>query len=119
MTKRRAEPILWLSFSGGGVMAAVFLPVLMLLFGVIFPLGWLDPPEHDHLLAVASHPITLIVLLGVFVMCLIHAAHRLRFTLQHALRVERGRTALARACYTGAFVGAVATVLVLWNLATS
>ena len=38
-------------FSGGGVMAAVFLPVLAFLFGLAFPLGWIAPPDHDqHLL---------------------------------------------------------------------
>ena len=34
MTKRRVEPFVWLMFSAGGVVAAVFLPVLVLLFGL-------------------------------------------------------------------------------------
>ncbi|HKN42555.1 MAG TPA: hypothetical protein VJW23_01430, partial [Propionibacteriaceae bacterium] len=33
MTKRHLEPLLWLLFSGGGVIAAVFLPILIVLFG--------------------------------------------------------------------------------------
>ena len=28
MTKRHLEPIVWLLFSGGGVVASVFLPIL-------------------------------------------------------------------------------------------
>src|SRR3712207_6322979 len=32
MAKRLLEPILWLLFSAGGVMAAVFLPILVVLF---------------------------------------------------------------------------------------
>ena len=51
MTKRRIEPLVWLTFSGGGVTAAMFLPVLVFLFALAFPLGWIDPPSHDHLLA--------------------------------------------------------------------
>ena len=55
---------LWLVFSGGGVMAAIFLPVLVFLFALAFPLGWIDPPDHDHLAAVVGHPLTFLVLLG-------------------------------------------------------
>ena len=39
MTKRHIEPILWLLFSAGGVAAAVFLPILVVLFGLAIPLG--------------------------------------------------------------------------------
>ena len=56
MTRRRVEPLVWLMFSAGGVLAAVFLPILILLFGLAFPLGWLDPPDYDHLRAVVGHP---------------------------------------------------------------
>ena len=49
MTKQRVEPYVWLAFSGGGVMAAVFLPILAFLFGLAYPLGWLDWPDRDHL----------------------------------------------------------------------
>ena len=35
--KRRIEPLVWLMFSGGGVLAAVFLPVLVFLFALRVP----------------------------------------------------------------------------------
>ena len=57
---------MWLAFSGGGVMAAVFLPVLAFLFALAFPLGWIDPPDHDQIAAVVGHPMTFLVLLGLF-----------------------------------------------------
>jgi fumarate reductase subunit D len=41
MATRRLEPLAWLLFSAGGVLAAMVLPVLVLLFGLAFPLGWL------------------------------------------------------------------------------
>ncbi len=103
--KFRVEPFLWLAFSGGGVMAAIFLPVLTFLFALAIPLGWIDSPDHDHLAAVAGHPITFLVLFGVFVMILIHAAHRFRFTLYDGLQVKH-RALVAAACYGGAAFGA-------------
>ena len=103
--KFRVEPFLWLAFSGGGVIAAVLLPVLAFLFALAFPFGWLDAPDHAHLLAVLGHPITFLVLFGVFVMILIHAAHRFRFTLYDGLQVKH-RFLVGAACYGAAFIGA-------------
>ncbi len=62
MAKLTIEPLLWMLFSAGGVMAALLIPVLLLLFGLAFPLGWLTPPTHEHLLSVLSHPLTRVVL---------------------------------------------------------
>jgi fumarate reductase subunit D len=116
MTRRRVEPIVWLLFSAGGVLAAVFLPSLALLFGLAFPLGWLNPPDHEHLLAVVGHPVTLVVLLGIFVLLLVHGAHRFRYTLYDGLQVKQKRT-VAVLCYGTAIVGSVATLAVLWAAA--
>ncbi|MDT5267282.1 MAG: fumarate reductase subunit, partial [Mycobacterium sp.] len=66
--RRSAEPFLWLLFSAGGMAAALVLPVLLFLFGVAFPLGLLDAPDHAHLLAVVRNPLTKLVLLGVCVL---------------------------------------------------
>ena len=116
MTRRRVEPIVWLLFSAGGVLAAVFLPSLALLFGLAFPLGWLDRPAHEHLLAVVGHPVTLVVLLGIFVLLLVHSAHRFRYTLYDGLQVKKKRT-VAVLCYGTAIVGSVAALAVLWAAA--
>jgi fumarate reductase subunit D len=112
MSRRRVEPLVWLMFSAGGVLAAVLLPSLVLLFGLAFPLGWLDPPDHEHLLAVLSDPLTFVVLLGVFVLMLVHSAHRFRYTLYDGLQIKRKRT-LAVLCYGGAIVGSIAALAVL------
>ena len=103
--KFRIEPVVWLAFSGGGVIAAIFLPVLAFLFALAFPLGWLDPPDHDQVAAVAANPLTFLVLLGLFAMMLIHAAHRFRFTLYDGLQVKH-RFLVGAACYGAAFIGA-------------
>jgi fumarate reductase subunit D len=112
MTKRRIEPILWLLFSGGGVLAAVFLPVLVVLFGLAIPLGWVQP-DYNHLHAVVTHWLTRLVVLGLLVLLLFHWAHRFKYTLQHGLQLHRMETPLAVLCYGGALVGSVATLLIV------
>ena len=39
---------MWLLFSAGGVVAALVLPVLLVLFGVAIPLGWVAAPDYAH-----------------------------------------------------------------------
>jgi len=115
MTKRRVEPIVWLMFSGGGVMAAIFLPVLVVLFAFAFPLGWVDPPSHDHLVAVLGNPFTQLVLFGLFTLMLVHSAHRLRYTMYDGLQIkERGLTAVI--CYGGAVVVAYVALRALLSV---
>jgi fumarate reductase subunit D len=115
VTKRRIEPILWLLFSAGGVMAAVFLPILVVLFGLAIPLGWMEP-DYSHLHAVVSHWLTRLVVLGLLVLMLFHWAHRFRFTLQHGLQLGRLATPLAVLCYGGALLGSAATLLIVLTI---
>jgi len=104
MSLRRVEPLVWLTFSGGGVAAATLLPVLAFLFALAFPLGWIDPPDHDHLAAVLHNPLTFLVLFGAFTAMLVHAAHRFRYTLYDGLQVKH-RALVAVVCYGTAFAG--------------
>jgi fumarate reductase subunit D len=112
VSRRRLEPLVWLMFSAGGVLAAVALPSLVLLFGLVFPLGWLDPPDHEHLVAVLGHPVTFVVVLAAVVLLLVHSAHRFRFTLYDGLQIKMRRT-IAVLCYGAAIVGSAAAVVVL------
>jgi fumarate reductase subunit D len=116
MTKRRVEPLVWLMFSAGGVLAAVFLPSLILLFGLAVPLGWISP-DYRHLHAVVTNPVTFVVLLGLFVLMLVHSAHRFRYTLYDGLQVKKKRT-VAVLCYGAAVVGSAAALAVLWVAAS-
>lgn len=111
--KRRVEPLVWLMFSGGGVLAAVLLPGLVLPFALLFPLGVLEPPEHAELIAVVGHPLTRLVLMGSFVLLLVHAAHRFRYTLYDGLQLKARRT-IAVLCYGAATAAAATAVGVLW-----
>ncbi|HEX5089488.1 MAG TPA: fumarate reductase subunit D [Nocardioides sp.] len=112
MTKRRVLPLVWMAFSGGGVTSAMFLPVLVFLFAFAFPLGWIDPPSGEHLRAILGNPLTFLVLLGIFTIMLVHAAHRFRYTLYDGLQLK-WRWQIALLCYGGAVVGALAAFLIL------
>ena len=88
MAKRSNEPFLWALFSSGGVVAAFLVPVLLFLYGLAFPLGWLDAPSYQSTLALVRRPMTRLVL---FVLCslpLFHWAHRFRFTLYDGLQIK-------------------------------
>lgn len=114
MARRSPEPLVWLGFSAGGVASALLLPVLIFLLAVAIPLGWVSPPDHEHLLAVVRHPITRLALLGAFALALVHAAHRLRYTLYDGLQIKRLTGLIALLCYGGAAAGsAIAAYLLL------
>ena len=111
MIKRSAEPLLWMVFSAGGVVAALVLPMLLFLFGVAFPLGWLTP-SATHLASVIGHPMTRLALVIVCTLSLFHAAHRFRYTLYDGLQLK-WKWQIATVCYGGALAGAGAAFIVL------
>jgi succinate dehydrogenase subunit D len=113
MSKRTAEPFVWLLFSAGGIVAALVLPVLLVLFGVAIPLGWITPPDHAHLHAVFAHPLTRLGLAGIAALCLVHGAHRFRFTLRDGLKLRRYDRFIAAVCYGGALAGTVFAISLL------
>ena len=113
MPKQRIEPILWLLFSAGGIVAALMIPVLLLLFGVLFPLELVAPPDHAHLLAVVRNPLTRLVLFGTCVLALFHWAHRFKYTLYDGLQLKRLNELIAAVCYGGAVLGSVLAAYVL------
>ena len=113
MAKQRIEPILWLLFSAGGLVAALMIPVLLLLFGVVFPLGWIAAPDYAHLLAVLRNPLTRLALLGLCVLALFHWAHRFKYTLYDGLQLKRMHAAINAFCYGGAVAGSALAAYVL------
>jgi fumarate reductase subunit D len=114
MIKRNPEPLLWMLFSAGGVASAMLLPVLALLFGVAFPLGWLSPPSYAHLRSVLASPTTALVLFGVCALSLFHWAHRFRHTLYDGLQIKHLNELIAALCYGTAVLGTGIAAWVLW-----
>jgi len=116
MAKRSFVPLFWTLFSAGGVVAAFLIPVHLLLFGLAFPLGWIDPPSYERLFALLKLPL---VRLYLFVLCslpLFHWAHRFRYTLYDGLQVKHLNELIVLGTYGGATVGTLAAAYLLWNL---
>ena len=79
---RSKEPIFWSLFSAGGVFSAFFVPVHLLLFGILCPLAIVKGVyTYAHLKPMITHPIGRLYLFGLITLCLFHAGHRLRFAL--------------------------------------
>jgi fumarate reductase subunit D len=116
MAKRSIEPLLWTLFSAGGVLAALFMPSLVFLFGVAFPLGWFSPPRHEHLLAVLRHPLTRMLLFVLCMLALFHWAHRFRYTLYDGLQIKHLNELVNFFCYGGAIIGSGVAAYLLWQV---
>lgn len=121
MAKRSNEPFLWSLFSSGGMIAALIFPVLLFLFGLAFPLGWLEAPSYDSLLALVRYkdpvvglPLTKLVLFGLCSLPLFHGAHRFRFTLYDGLQIKHLNELIAVFCYGSAIAGTILAAYLLW-----
>ena len=116
MRKRSNEPVLWVLFSAGGVVAAFLIPVLLFLLFLAFPLGWIAGPSYESLRALVRLPITRLIL---FVLCffsLFHWAHRFRYTLYDGLQIKHLNQLIFPFCYGGALVGSVIAGYLLWKM---
>ena len=116
MRARTAEPFVWLLFSAGGVFAALFLPILLFLFGVAFPLEWISPPEYGHVLDVLGHPVVRVGLWVLVFLSLFHAAHQFRYTLYDGLQLKHLNVPIAVLCYGSAVVGSVVAFALCWQI---
>lgn len=98
-TRRSQEPFLWALFSGGGMMAALFLPAMVLLLWIAAPLGWVSAPSHDELLRFVRHPLVRIFLFVFIGLSVFHWAHRFRYTLYDGLQLYHLNTLIAVLTY--------------------
>jgi fumarate reductase subunit D len=114
--KQHLEPSLWLLFSAGGVLSATLMPILLLLFGVAFPFGWVAAPSHAQMLAVLGNPLTRVVLFALFMLSLFHWAHRFRHTLYDGLQIKHLNEVIAALTYGVAVVGSVVAAYILWRI---
>lgn len=117
MAKRTFEPLLWTLFSAGGVVAAFFLPVLLIIIGFAIPLGWVAMPRHAYLSEMLRMPIVRLTLFVVCSLPLYHWAHRFRFTLYDGLQIKHLNEIILVLCYGTAIVGTIIAGYLLWNVA--
>ena len=116
MAKQTIEPFLWILFSAGGMLAALLIPILLFLFGLAFPLGWISPPGHTALLQLLRHPLTRVVLFFLCMLSLFHWAHRFRYTLYDGLQIKQLNELINSLCYGGAIVGSILAGYLLWQV---
>ena len=76
------EPFWWFLFAAGGTVAALFLPIHILVHGILAPMGLVaeNALSYDRMIAWLSNPIVKLYLLVIIVLPLFHAAHRIKFT---------------------------------------
>ncbi|HWC15647.1 MAG TPA: fumarate reductase subunit FrdD [Terriglobales bacterium] len=116
MVNRETEPLFWILFSAGGVVAALFLPVQLFLFGIAIPLGWVHAPHYSGMLRLVESPITRLYL---FVLCslpLFHFAHRFRYTLYDGLQIKHLNEIIFAGCYGIAILGTLAAAFLLLRI---
>ena len=113
--KRVEEPFFWGLFSAGGVISALFLPVYVLLFALLEPMGVVHP-SYESLHALLRTPAARIYLLLLCTLPLFHWAHRFRFTLYDGLQIKHLNALIFTVCYGGAIVGSICAAYLLWNM---
>jgi|SRR6266487_1181133 fumarate reductase subunit D len=98
---RSNKPILWLPFAAGGLVAALIVPVLIVITGVLVPLGVVHL-SYEKVAAFAHNPVGKLIIFGTVAFPAWHAAHRLRMT-AHDLGFGDG-VAVKAICYGSAWV---------------
>lgn len=101
--RRSNAPIFWVLFGAGGMLSALLGPMLVLITGVLVPLGLLLPPDfmsYPRMLAFAQHWVGKAFLFFVIALFAWHAAHRIFYSL-HDVGVPAGLVARL-ACYGAA-----------------
>ena len=109
------EPIWWSLFSAGGVVAALLVPIHIILLGIAGPLGLLgDALNYGRIADLVAHPIVRLYCFVLIALPLFHWAHRFRFTLVD-LGLHSINMLLAVVCYGAAILGTLMAASVLWG----
>lgn len=106
------EPLFWSLFSAGGVVAAFFIPVTLILTGVAVPAGWI---KEDDLLPLVRHPLTRVYLFVLISLPLFHWAHRFRYVAAD-LGLKVLGVVLPIVCYGAAILGTALAAYALLRL---
>ena len=113
-----AHLIWWFLFAQGGVIAAILLPVHILVQGILGPLGIVHVVDrnYDTWATVVGNPIVKLYLLVLIALPFFHFAHRLRYLLVD-LGVPAARSLPAQVIFYGAAL--VVTLVTIWILLTT
>jgi fumarate reductase subunit D len=106
----------WFMFAQGGVIAAILLPVHIVLNGILGPLGFVRVVTPDNI-TIMNNPIVKLYLLVLIAVPFFHFAHRLRYLLVD-LGVPAAKSVPAQVVfYGGAILVALVTIYVLLTTA--
>ena len=108
----------WFMFAQGGVLAAILIPVHILVQGILGPLGIVPVADrhYDTWISILGNPIVKLYLLVLISLPFFHFAHRLRYLLVD-LGVPAAKTAVAQVIFYGGAV--VVTLLAIYVLLTT
>jgi fumarate reductase subunit D len=112
--KDRTEPFWWGMFSAGGMVAALLVPVHILIDGLAVPLGLVDSEilGYERMRELLTHPLFKLYLFVLLVPPLYHAAHRVRFSL-YELGMREFRISMDVLCYGAAVAGTIGVAYLL------
>jgi fumarate reductase subunit D len=110
---RSSEPLWWGPFSAGMMVGALFVPALIVITGLLIPLGVIRDAEHFR--ALVNYPLTRLLLFVVISLSLFHWAHRFRYVL-FDLGVTCCSGAIAFFCYGSAVAGTVLAALIALHM---
>jgi fumarate reductase subunit D len=105
------EPFWWALFGAGGMVAALLMPITIILTSITVAAGWITEQKLFDLLA---HPLTKLYLFVLIAFPLFHWAHRFRFTLVD-LGLKSARSAIAVLCYGSAILGSILALVFLFR----
>ncbi|MCZ6795028.1 MAG: fumarate reductase subunit D [Planctomycetota bacterium] len=103
------EPIWWSLFSAGGVVAAFFMPITVVLTCIAVPAGWISA---EGLRQLVEQPLTRLYLFVLISLPMFHWAHRFRYVAVD-LGLKGLGSGLMIACYGTAGLGTVMAVFFL------
>ncbi len=105
-------------FAQGGVIAAVLIPVHILVQGILGPLGVVPVVDrhYDTWIAILGNPLVKLYLLVLIAFPFFHFAHRLRYLLVD-LGVPAAKGVPAQVAFYGGAV--VVTLVTIWILVTT
>lgn len=113
--QRAHEPIFWGLFGAGGMLTAFLTPVMILITGLLIPLGLMDRENlsYDKVHDFATTWYGALIILVLVALPLWHTLHRI-FHALHDIGIKRGRGWQQVICYGFAFAASVfvATLLI-------
>ena len=115
MANRSNEPLFWALFSGGGMLAALFMPALTLVLWFALPLRSPGASSHAELVSKMDHPLAKLALVGFIMLSMFHWAHRFRFTLYDGLQLSHLYGLIAGVTYGGATVLTLIAAWLIWT----